>query len=116
VAQNNPPLDPPQNQPNINPLDECAVSAEEKARLDTVRRKLMEIEMETCSKCHERWFDLNVKRDSVCANCKKNNKFQETNAMDPLPMPLENLPALTQMEEMLIAPVHALIQLWQVRG
>jgi hypothetical protein len=27
-----------------------------------------------------------------------------------------HLPELTQMEEMLISPVHALIQLWQIRG
>ncbi|THU93737.1 hypothetical protein K435DRAFT_636492, partial [Dendrothele bispora CBS 962.96] len=27
-----------------------------------------------------------------------------------------DLPELTQMEEMLISPVHALIQVWQVRG
>jgi len=27
-----------------------------------------------------------------------------------------HLPELTQMEEMLIAPIHALVQLWQVRG
>ncbi|KAJ7914162.1 hypothetical protein B0H13DRAFT_1873234 [Mycena leptocephala] len=36
------------------------------------------------------------------------------NAMDP--GPATNLPALTQMEEMLIAPVHALVSLYQVRG
>lgn len=28
----------------------------------------------------------------------------------------EHLPKLTQMEEMLIAPLHTLVQLWQVRG
>jgi hypothetical protein len=29
---------------------------------------------------------------------------------------ISTLPELTQMEEMLISPVHALVQLWQVRG
>jgi hypothetical protein len=34
----------------------------------------------------------------------------------PRPQPADDLPELTQIEEMLIAPVHALVQLWQVRG
>jgi hypothetical protein len=36
--------------------------------------------------------------------------------MDPgMGAPLD-LPELTQMEELMISPVHAMIQLWQVRG
>src|SRR5438552_3984019 len=36
--------------------------------------------------------------------------------MYPGPDPPTHLPKLTQIEEMLIAPVHALLQVWQVRG
>ncbi|KAJ7811317.1 hypothetical protein B0H13DRAFT_1492448, partial [Mycena leptocephala] len=36
------------------------------------------------------------------------------NQMDPGPAP--DLPALTQIEEMIISPVHALVSLYQVRG
>ncbi|KAJ7347065.1 hypothetical protein DFH08DRAFT_668232, partial [Mycena albidolilacea] len=36
------------------------------------------------------------------------------NQMDP--GPAANLPNLTQIEEMIISPVHALVSLYQVRG
>ena len=35
--------------------------------------------------------------------------------MDPDSVPA-NLPVLTQMEEILISPVHALTQVWQIHG
>ncbi|KAJ7047992.1 hypothetical protein C8F01DRAFT_1009287 [Mycena amicta] len=41
-------------------------------------------------------------------------KFSAANQMDPGPAP--NLPVLTQMEEILISPVHALTQVWQIHG
>jgi len=44
----------------LNPLDELAVTPEEKARLDFVHQKLMEIRLELCEFCHEKWFDLNI--------------------------------------------------------
>ncbi|KAJ6578932.1 hypothetical protein B0H10DRAFT_2343751 [Mycena sp. CBHHK59/15] len=55
-----------------------------------------------------------------CLKCraKKNyTKFQDSNAMNPgvVPGP-EDLPPLTQMEEMIISPVHALVSLYQIRG
>jgi hypothetical protein len=45
----------------------------------------------------------------------KSSKWQPSNNMYPGPG-ANHLPELTQMEEMLISPVHALIQLWQIRG
>jgi hypothetical protein len=110
----------PQFEPEDPPLN-LAVTEEEKKMLDEVRKKLMEIKLEVCSLCHEEWFDLKVV-DGVCSKCKdttKNStKYQPSNNMypGPGPSPDDGLPVLTQMEEMLIAPVHALVQLWQVRG
>ena len=68
--------------------------------------------MQSCNLCHEEWFDLEVK-DGVCENCRKNSKFQPSNNMYP-GAEASHLPELTQMEEMLISPVHALVQLWQI--
>ncbi|KAK6987993.1 hypothetical protein R3P38DRAFT_2660964, partial [Favolaschia claudopus] len=73
--------------------------------------------METCHRCLERWFDLKVE-DGECAKCrnKKNgNKFRQANKMDPGDV-LDFLPKLTQIEEILISPVHALVSLYQIRG
>ncbi|KAJ7230303.1 hypothetical protein GGX14DRAFT_344298, partial [Mycena pura] len=76
----------------------------------------MDIKLESCNYCNERWFDLDVKegRCHKCAARSKPTKFQATNEMDPGEMP--DLPQLTQMEEILISPVHALVSLYQVRG
>ena len=70
--------------------------------------------MESCDLCHEEWFDLKVE-NGVCENCRKSSKFQPSNNMYPRDGAF-GLPELTQMEEMLISPVHALVQLWQIRG
>ncbi|KAJ7302069.1 hypothetical protein DFH08DRAFT_723543 [Mycena albidolilacea] len=69
--------------------------------------------MQTCNSCNERWFDLDVK-DGKCDKCRKKLKFHASNQMDP--GPAANLPNLTQIEEMIISPVHALVSLYQVRG
>ena len=66
--------------------------------------------------CHEEWFDLGV-TNGRCKTCAKSTKLQASNNMYPGPDPdPATLPPLTQMEEMLILPVHALVQLWQIRG
>jgi hypothetical protein len=69
----------------------------------------MEIKMEKCAGCHEEWFDLGVK-DAMCQTCQRSTKYQASNNMYPGPNPPAYLPALTQVEEMLIAPVHAMLQ------
>ncbi|KAJ7879868.1 hypothetical protein B0H13DRAFT_1892031 [Mycena leptocephala] len=99
-----------------NPLAEPAVSAADKPLMKQVRDKIMEITLEECQGCDERWFDLNVKNGN-CDKCRargaKRDKFQASNAMNPGP---DILPPLTQMEEMIISPVHALVSLYQIRG
>jgi hypothetical protein len=57
-----------------------AISPEDKILLDNCWEKLMGIAMESCSLCHEEWFDLGVE-DGVCKNCRKNSKFQPSNNM-----------------------------------
>ncbi|KAJ7268302.1 hypothetical protein C8J57DRAFT_959435, partial [Mycena rebaudengoi] len=84
--------------------------------MSKVREEWMKVEVETCGSCHERWFDLQVK-DEKCARCRsKTNptKYQESNQMYPGDAP--TLPPLTQMEEMLLSPIHALVALYQIRG
>jgi hypothetical protein len=116
--QNPPPVNnhnlvpPPPVPPPIDPLS--AVSSEDKILLENCQNKLMYIVMEICDLCHEEWFDLKVE-NGVCENCWKGSKFQPSNNMYPGDG-ASHLPELTQMEEMLISPVHALVQLWQIRG
>jgi hypothetical protein len=111
-VNNNNPGPPPTIPPLIDPLS--AVSAEDKILLENCRNKLMDITMDSCDLCHEEWFDLGVE-NGVCMNCRKGSKFQASNNMYPGDG-ASHLPELTQMEEMLISPVHALVQLWQIRG
>ncbi|KAJ7658085.1 hypothetical protein B0H14DRAFT_2425448 [Mycena olivaceomarginata] len=109
----NPPLIPPIPPPPVDPMAQPAVSAADKLLMDRVQLELMKIEMQTCNSCNERWFDLDVK-DGKCDKCRKKLKFHASNQMDP--GPAANLPNLTQIEEMIISPVHALVSLYQVRG
>jgi glutamine synthetase type III len=96
-------------------LSDSAVSTREKELLTQVRKKLMEITLETCVSCHEKWFDLDVNAAGKCQKCSKSGKFSAENVMDPGSVPPE-LPTLTQMEEILISPVHALTQVWQIHS
>ncbi|KAJ7349286.1 hypothetical protein DFH08DRAFT_644741, partial [Mycena albidolilacea] len=75
--------------------------------------KLMKIEMQTCNSCNEWWFDLDVK-DGKCDECPKKLKFHASNQMDP--GSATNLPNLTQIEEMIISPVHALVSIRSEAG
>ncbi|KAJ7234336.1 hypothetical protein C8J57DRAFT_1089900, partial [Mycena rebaudengoi] len=111
-----PPPEPDPNAPILAPLAESAVSAADRALMSKVRDEWMKVEVETCSSCHEQWFDLEV-QDGKCAKCRSKKyptKYQESNKMFPGLAP--HLPPLTQMEEMLLSPVHALVALYQIRG
>lgn len=105
VENPNPPLPP-----NVENL---AIPPQDKVLLDNCRKKLMDISLESCNGCHEEWFDLQVV-NGLCKKCRDNDKFKPSNNMYPGDAP--DLPTLTQMEEMLILPVHALVQVWQIRG
>jgi hypothetical protein len=103
---------PPISAPPLDPLS--AISPEDKILLNNCQEKLMAIAMESYSLCYEEWFDLEVE-DGACKNFRKSPKFQPSNNMYP-GNGASHLPELTQMEEMLISPVHALGQLWQICG
>ncbi|KAJ7934777.1 hypothetical protein B0H13DRAFT_1507528, partial [Mycena leptocephala] len=99
-------------------MDASAVSPEDKILMDNVREKLMQIKTETCDLCDETWFDLDVE-NGKCKKCRmsgdKGRKFLDINNMNPGLVP-NHLPPLRQMEEIMIAPVHTLVSLYQVRG
>jgi hypothetical protein len=77
--------------------------------------------METCSRCKARWFSMDLK-DQVCHACFLRDKGSKTpflmsaeNRMDPGELPAY-LPALTQVEEMIIARSHVQIMVFRYRG
>lgn len=91
-----------------------AISPEDRTLLENCHQKLSGISLELCQLCHEEWFDLDVKH-GTCEKCRKSTKWQAGNNMYP-GIGAPDLPQLTQMKEMLISPVHALVQLWQICG
>ena len=122
-AQHGPPPPPPPASTAATPLQpsntESAISTTDKVLLSSFREKLTEMKMDICRICKEEWFDMEVE-NGICSRCcslkKHPQKFHKDNAMDPSDNTPSYLPKLTQMEEILISPVHAMVQLWQVRG
>ena len=65
-----------------------AISPSSKLLLRAFDEKLQLLEMETCTVCHEKWLDMEIKRkgrnEGVCGRCaKQGSKFSETDHMDP---------------------------------
>ena len=88
---------------------------------------MADVKMETCLRCKERWFDMRLK-DDICRRCYLRDTDPGTrgckqvlspflmsvnNEMDPGDIPA-HLPALTQVEEMVIARAH--VQMLLKRG
>ena len=53
--------------PVLDPLDEPAISDDDHQLLETFHKELDKVQMEECFNCGERWFDMNVNEDGVCA-------------------------------------------------
>ena len=77
--------------------------------------------METCSRCRESWFAMDL-RETVCHRCFLRDKRGQTpflmsaeNNMDPGELPAY-LPELTQVEEMIIARSHVQMMVYRYRG
>ena len=77
--------------------------------------------METCDRCQEHWFAMNLK-DGICYACFLQNKRGQTpflmsaeNQMDPGVLPA-HLTVLTQIEEMVIARSHVQMVLYCYHG
>jgi hypothetical protein len=96
-------------------LNDPAVPEHHRQYLKTFRDRVMALQLDSCIGCREEWLDLDV-RNGLCAQCRKGTKLQAVNKMDPGLGPPANLPKLTAMEEIMISPVHAFLQVWQVRG
>lgn len=103
-----------------NLLSDPAFTPQDWQYLQSFHNALDELTLETCDRCNECWFDMGIGQEGVCARCLWADEDQETflygieNRMDPGCLP--DLPELTQVEEMLIARVHVLIEVRQVRG
>jgi hypothetical protein len=83
--------------------------------------ELDNIDMEECSRCRERWFEMRL-RDGVCYNCSLRDKMDKTpflmsmeNDMDPGDIP-SHLPELSQIEEEIIAHCHIQMSVRKYRG
>jgi hypothetical protein len=113
--------------PPPDPLDELAISDDDHRLLETFQKELDKVQMEECFNCGERWFDMNVNEDAICARCRQENnqnRFTKLNNLDPGPtiqeLARENgLPIpepLSQVEQVLLMPVHVMIQAYSVKG
>ena len=119
--------DPPIDLDNVD-LNAPAVSDRDWQLVNDFHAALDADVMEECDRCHEKWFNLRLKRlpsENVCSRCrgrdtpgKRGNGpclMSAQNHMDPGDVP-SHLPQLTQIEEILIARVHSAVELWQARG
>jgi hypothetical protein len=82
---------------------------------------MADIKMETCIRCKETWFLMELKND-ICHDCFRRDKGNKTpflmsreNGMDPGQLPAY-LPELTQVEEMIIARCHVQMMVYRYRG
>jgi uncharacterized protein DUF6570 len=103
------------------PENSRAVSEQDWSLVRQFNQKLDEIQLETCTACNERWFDMDLKPNGQCSRCDKAtrsnqiNKFAAANFMDPGEFPA-HLPELDDTEEMLIARCHVHVEVQRYRG
>jgi hypothetical protein len=115
LAANTPaPTQPAQPEPGFLP-------AEQWGWIQSFHKAMAAVEMETCSRCQERWFEMDLKHN-VCHRCfnrDKGNKMpflmSADNEMNPGELPA-HLPELTQVDEMIIARSHVQMLVHRYRG
>ena len=95
----------------LDPLLTPAVSPEGHHLLENVCAKWNAISLESCNGCEREWFDLNGQqlenRGNLCKDCRKPRPlFHEDNDRYPGP----GCPDLPKLTQMLILPIHQLIQ------
>jgi len=117
------PVGPTPAQPTpVEPLlPDSFLPAEQWQRIRNFQTYMSSIEMETCTRCKARWFDMKLKA-GICHTCAMKDKGRQTvhllsaeNNMDPGIVPA-HLPALTQVEEMVIARSHVQMMIKRYRG
>ena len=112
-----PPRTPPPA-PRAAPISDADWS-----NINAFHEYLSKQEMETCTRCKERWFQMGLS-NGICGACLKRDRnlqegepflFSKENNLDPGVAP-GCLRDLTQMEEMIIAKAHCHMIMKRVRG
>jgi hypothetical protein len=102
---------------------EAPISDADWTNINAFHEYLSKQEMETCTRCKERWFQMGLS-NGVCGACLKRDRnlqegepflFSKENNLDPGVAP-GCLRDLTQMEEMIIAKAHCHMNMKRVRG
>src|SRR5277367_4457473 len=117
------PVQPPVSpvQPPQPPLPETFIPTDQWQTITEFHTHMSTIKMEKCTRCNARWFDMQLK-DGICHSCLLKDKggqtpyfFSADNEMDPGIVPA-HLPALTQIEEMIISRSHVQMMIKRYRG
>jgi ATP-dependent DNA helicase PIF1 len=118
---------PPQAPVTALPLPEPTgfLPTNEWQRIQDFNRAMEAIQMETCQRCREHGFSMDLK-DGVCHRCFLRDTDNQKRPVTPFLMSAENdmdpgivpadLPELTQVEEMVIARAHVQMLVKRVRG
>ena len=79
--------------------------------------KLQAASMVLCASCPRGFLNMTVNREGLCTFCASGKQFHysDSNDMDPGEVP-EELKHLTMIEEMLIARIHPIVQLYKIHG
>src|SRR5271155_3138496 len=106
LGANVPPPNPPESRPESPPIQPQApgfLPADQWTSIQNFNKAMEQVKMESCSRCKERWFCMDLKND-VCHRCFNRDKGNKTpflmsadNEMDPGEVPA-HLPELTQVE------------------
>ncbi|KAL6405464.1 transposase [Ilyonectria robusta] len=105
-------------------LNACTLTDCDKAILREFWTTLDNDQMQYCSRCQERWFQMRIDSEGICARCCRKDEerrpdepyfFPADNQLDFGPVPTE-LPQLTPIEQSLIARVHVHVNIMLVRG
>src|SRR5579871_744471 len=70
--------DPPYDLQDPNRFNLPALSPEDEARRQAFLKALDEVQMTTCSRCKERWFDMKLK-ENVCHRCERHDSDNQRN-------------------------------------
>jgi len=107
--------------------DEPFLPAEEWQYIQDFNRAMADMQMDICLRCWERWFNMKLK-DGVCQQCylRDINPHSRKQVLSPFLMSIDNkmdpgdlpvsLPALMQVEEMVITRAHVQMLLKRVCG
>ena len=105
------------------PFQQIAISSKDQALQRKFYAELSKIQLESCPRCHEKWFNMKLE-NGICSKChSKDDKkaenepfyFSAANELDFGLVPTY-LPELSFTEQMMISKVHNFTQIRQIRG